>query len=82
MQRTLRGEITMPYAEVLRVVGMYVDTSNLSEVRIVETDEGLILQGLVMTGERQGERDTYQLTTEEIWDLLRDARSKRTAKRM
>ncbi len=82
MQRTLRGEITMPYAEILRVVGMYVDSTNLSEVRIVETEEGLILQGLVMTGERQGERDTYQLTTDEVWDLLRDARSKRTAKRM
>lgn len=81
MQRTMRGEITLPYSEILRVIGMFVDRSNLTEVRVIETDDGLILQGLVMSGERQGERDTYQLTTQEVWDLLRDARSGR-AKRM
>lgn len=81
MQRTMRGEITLPYSEIMRVIGMFIDRSNLSEVRVLETDEGLILQGLVMTGDRQGERDTYQLTTQEIWDLLRDARAGR-AKRM
>ena len=77
MQRVLRGEIEMPYAEILRVIGQFIDRTNLSEVRVLEMDEGLILQGLVMTGERAGERDTYQLTTEEIWELLRDARTKR-----
>lgn len=81
MQRTLRGEITLPYSEIMRVIGAFIDRSNLSEVRVVETEEGLILQGLVMAGERAGERDTYQLTTQEVWDLLRDARAHR-AKRM
>jgi hypothetical protein len=80
MQRTMRGEITLPYAEIMRVIGAYVDRMNLAEVRVIETDEGLILQGLVMSGERQGERDTYQLTTQEVWDLLRDARTQRGIK--
>ncbi|MBI5302351.1 MAG: hypothetical protein HY868_09450 [Chloroflexi bacterium] len=77
MQRTMRGEITLPYSEVMRVIGAFIDRSNLTEVKIIETDEGLILQGLVMLGERAGERDTYQLSTQEVWDLLRDARAQR-----
>jgi len=74
------GEDRVPYSEILRTIGSYVDEANLSEIRILETDEGLILQGLVAHGARAGERDTYQLTVEDIKALLEDARAKRGMK--
>ncbi len=77
MRRPLRGSINMSYSQILRTIGAYIDNAVLSEVRIVETDEGLILQGLVMQGERAGQRDTYQLTTEDVENLVHDAFAQR-----
>jgi hypothetical protein len=73
MKRPSLGNINMSYSQILRTIGAYVDNVGLSEVRIIETDEGLILQGLVMQGERAGQRDTYQLTTADIENLVQDA---------
>ena len=80
MQISRYGEDRVPYSDILRTIGLYVDEADLSEVRILETDVGLILQGLVMHGARAGERDTYQLTTEDIKALLEDAHAKRGKK--
>ncbi len=63
----------MRYSEILRLVGQYVERADLTEIRIVETADGLILQGRVMRGERAGQCDTYQLTPEDITALLEDA---------
>ena len=68
------------YSEVLRAVGAYAERSGLTELRIVETAEGLILQGLVTTGKDVGERATFQLTREDIRDLLFDAYAQRGQK--
>jgi hypothetical protein len=73
MRRPKRGEAILSYSEVLRLIGQYIERANLSEIRIVETDEGLILQGIVARGAREGERDTYQLSPEDISALLEDA---------
>ena len=73
MRRPKRGEAMLRYSEVLRLVGQYIERANLSEIRIVETDEGLILQGIVARGAREGESDTYQLSPEDISALLEDA---------
>ncbi len=80
MQRPKRGDRYLPYSEILRLAGAYADRANLSEVRLLETEEGLILQGLVTQGERTGERDTYQLTTDDINALLTDAYAQRGKK--
>lgn len=81
MRRPKRGDRPVAYSEILRVIGQYVERAHLSEVRVLETDEGLILQGLVTQGERQGERDTYQLTADDINALIEDAQALR-GKRM
>ena len=67
----------MPYSEVLRVIGQYIDHNYLSEVRVIETDEGVILQGLVMKGEKIGQRATFEVTTEDIEDLFQDSYAQR-----
>ena len=81
MRRPKRGEHVVSYSEILRVIGQYVERAHLTEVRVLETDEGLILQGLVTQGERAGERDTYQLTTDDLRALIEDAQAMR-GKRM
>jgi hypothetical protein len=78
MRHPKRNDGYVPYSEILRVVGQYVERAHLSQVRVLETDEGLILQGLVNEGERTGELDTYQLTAEDIGALLEDAYSMRS----
>jgi hypothetical protein len=80
MRRPKRREAYVLYSEILRVVGSYIERAHLAEVRILETEEGLILQGLVTQGEREGERDTYQLTTDDINALLTDAYAQRGKK--
>jgi hypothetical protein len=80
MRRPKRGEAYVSYSEILRVVGSYIERAHLAEVRILEMEEGLILQGLVTQGEREGERDTYQLTSEDINALLTDAYAQRGKK--
>lgn len=77
MFQPLMGRMNLQYSEVLRVVGAYAERSNLRELRILETGNGLILQGLVTQGDNVGERSTYQLTREDIEDLLFDAFAQR-----
>jgi hypothetical protein len=77
MRRPKRGEELVTYSAVLRVVGQYIERANLTDIRILETDDGLILQGSVTRGERIGERDTYQLTTDDISVLIDDAQALR-----
>ncbi len=50
MRRPKRGEAILRYSEILRLVGQYIERADLSEIRLVETEEGLILQGRVMRG--------------------------------
>jgi hypothetical protein len=80
MFQPLVGRMNLQYSEVLRVVGAYAERSSLSELRILETGNGLILQGLVTVGNNVGERATYQLTREDIEDLLFDAFAQRGKK--
>ncbi len=80
MRRPKRGEATLRYSEILRLVGQYIERADLSDIRIIETDEGLVLQGLVNRGTRTGEQDTYQLTPEDLSALLDDAHALRGKK--
>lgn len=67
------GEMNLRYSQVLRAVGSYIERTNLSEIRILETDDGLILQGVVVSGENAGTRETYKLTKDDLRELLFDA---------
>lgn len=67
----------LSYSEILRVIGRYMDRHNLGEARIIETSDGFVLQGVIQTGGRAGERETYQLTGDDIVDLRNDATAQR-----
>ncbi len=80
MQRVTRTGATMSFSEILRVIGRYVDNNHLEEVRLVETEDAIIVQGRVTQGERQGEIDTYQLSIEDLAELRQDALLQRGVK--
>ncbi len=80
MQLPTHDNRALPYSEVLRVIGQYIDRYELSEIRILETDEGIILQGLLMKGEKAGQRATYEVKVEDIEDLFEDAYAQRGRK--
>lgn len=80
MDKPMRGEAPVSYGEMFRVVGAFIDREALSEVRVVETDDGLILQGRLTRGERAGKTDTYQLTVQDLEDLIRNATALRGKK--
>lgn len=77
MVRIVLENYKVPYAEVLRALGMYIDASHLVDVRFLEMDDGLIFQGTVMEGKQAGEHHTYQLSVDDIKGLIEDARAKR-----
>ncbi len=77
MDRRKRGQAPLTYSEVLRVIGAYIDSAKLSDIRVLETDEGMILQGRQTQGEGAGQSETYQLTKEDIETLLADAKAQR-----
>ena len=74
------GAMNLRYSEALRAIGAYADRANLTELRIIETADSLILQGLVTTGANAGERATYQLTHEDIQGLHVDGFAQRGKK--
>jgi hypothetical protein len=81
MVRIILENYRVPYAEILRALGAYIDDAHLTNIRVLETDDGLILQGMVLEGAQAGERETYQLTIDDLKGLVQDARAKR-GKRM
>ncbi len=80
MQRPVHNHVRLSYSEILRALGQYIDRYSLSEVRLLETEEGVILQGLVTQGDKQGQRITYTVSTEDVEDLLQDAYAERGGK--
>ncbi len=80
MQRVTRTGITLSFSEILRVIGRYIDNNHLEEVRLIETDDAIIVQGRVTQGERMGEIDTYQLGIEDLAELRQDALLQRGVK--
>ncbi len=80
MNRQARMNTRLSYSEILRVIGAYIDHEHLTDVRVLETDDGMILQGRQTVGEGVGQPATYQLTKDDIQILLADARAQRGRK--
>ncbi len=80
MQRLTRTGSTMSFSEILRVIGRYIDSNHLEEMRLIETEDAIIIQGRVTQGERRGEIDTYQLSIEDLAELRQDALLQRGVK--
>jgi len=81
--RLFQGLPKTDYQDLLRTIGHYVDQSGFTNIRLIETEEGIIIQGRVSaTEEIRGEKktETYLFTVEDIQDLMRDARGRRGKK--
>jgi len=66
------------YQDVLRAIGHYIDQQQFSNVRLLETEEGIILQGTSIGHERGDfKAETYLLTSEDLESLLREAYARR-----
>lgn len=75
--KLFEGLVKTDYQDVLRAVGRYADQQGFREIRIVETEDGLILQGNVAgkQGNRKQPRrlETYLLTTSDLEKMRREA---------
>ncbi|MGB5931930.1 MAG: hypothetical protein WBH57_02525 [Anaerolineae bacterium] len=81
--RLFQGLPKTDYQDLLRTIGHYVDQSGFTTIRLIETEEGIILQGRVSTtGDIRGEKktETYLLTVEDIQDMMRQAYARRGKK--
>jgi len=79
VQKLFQGTLKTDYQDVLRTIGHYIDEHGFSGIRLIETEDGLILQGKVGTGEIRGEKrtETYLLTVQDVKDLIREAYTRR-----
>lgn len=79
MQKLFQGMLKTDYQDVLRTIGHYIDEHGFTDIRLLETEEGLILQGKVSTGAARGEKktETYLLTTQDVRELMREAYTRR-----
>jgi hypothetical protein len=79
MQKLFQGMLKTDYQDVLRTIGHYVDEHGFSDIRLIETEDGLILQGKTSTGGARGEKkiETYLLTVQDVRELMREAYNRR-----
>ena len=80
--KLFRGMKRSDYQDVLRALGSFIDDHGYSDVRIVETEDGLVIQGRVVDRREIGESsyDTYLITDDDIKVMVRDAFQRRGQK--
>lgn len=81
--RLFQGLSKTDYQDLLRTIGHYIDQSGFTYIRLIETEEGMILQGRISTTEDiRGEKktETYLLTEDDIHNLMREAYARRGKK--
>ena len=80
--KLFRGMKRSDYQDVLRALGNFIDDHGYSDVRIIETDDGLVIQGRVADRREIGESsfDTYLITDDDIKVMVRDAFQRRGQK--
>jgi hypothetical protein len=73
--KLFRGMKRSDYQDVLRALGYFIDDHGYTDVRIIETDEGVVLQGRVAERHEIGESsyDTFLITDEDVKVMVRDA---------
>jgi len=70
------------YQDVLRALGYFIDDHGYSDVRIIETEEGVVVQGRVSDRNEIGESsyETFLITDEDIKGMVRDSFRRRGEK--
>lgn len=80
--KLFRGMRRSDYQDVMRALGYFIDDHGYSDIRIIETEDGLVLQGRVAERREIGESsyDTFLITDEDIKVMVRDAYRRRGQK--
>jgi len=65
------------YQEMLRTLGAFLEAHSFRDIRIVETEDGIIVQGRTVSSERESVAETYLLTVDDIHAMLQEAYQKR-----
>jgi hypothetical protein len=69
------------YQDILRALGRFIDAHQYIDIRIVETEDGLIFQGrpALHSGKAKPgpQIETYLITDDDLQQLLRDAYAQR-----
>ena len=73
--KLFQGMKRSDYQDVLRALGYFIDDHGYCDVRIIETDDGLVLQGRVADRREIGESsyDTFLITDDDVKVMMRDA---------
>jgi len=66
------GMTTTNYQDILGTVGAYLDEHGLSNIRLLETSQGFVLEGIRCTNGNGGgkTRERLVLTTQQITELM------------
>jgi hypothetical protein len=80
--KLFRGMRRSDYQDVLRALGNFIDDHGYTDVRIIETDDGLVLQGRITDRREIGESsyDTFLITDDDVKVMVRDAFQRRGQK--
>jgi len=75
------GRYRVRYEDALRALGHYLDQHRFTRILLVETPEGFLLKGYVVSDDREGTMhlspETYLFTNEDIDILLEQAYARR-----
>lgn len=75
-----RGLQRTDYQDVLRTIGHYIDQQGFTLVRIIETEDGIVLQGNTATTRGETKMESYLLTLSDLQDMMREAYARRGTK--
>lgn len=80
--KIFRGMSQTDYQDVLRAIGYFIDEHGYTDVRIVEIEDGLVLQGRVADRRELGKSsfDTFLITEDDLKEMVRDAFRRRGQK--
>lgn len=80
--RLFAGLTRSDYQDVLRALGYFIDEHGYVDIRIVESDEGLVFQGRAPARQNLGEYtyETFLITDEEIKEMVRESYRRRRQK--
>lgn len=69
--RLFAGLSATDYQDILRAVGLHIDEMGLRSIRIVEVEEGLVIQGLTSRdGDSSASYETLVLSDDDLREIL------------
>jgi hypothetical protein len=80
--KLFQGMSRTDYQDVLRAIGLFIDDHGYTDVRILEIEDGLVIQGRVADRRELGKTayETFLITDEDVKVMVRDAFQRRDQK--